>query len=183
MKTKVCQVCNAGFPQTIIMDGETVNLQRRKMCLNCSPFKQHNTKSSDSIAKGKKDPYKNTTEKECSKCGKVLPFTKEFYYQKLNGYLYPYCRKCNNKATMEYQRNMKQKCVEYGGGQCKICDYKKHIGSLEFHHINPSVKEFRISGNNKSWEEIKPELDKCVLVCSNCHKEIHGGLHPQYLVI
>lgn len=68
--------------------------------------------------------------------------------------------------------------VAYKGGVCQCCKYNKYIGALEFHHINPDEKDFGISvkGYTISWENNKKELDKCVLVCSNCHREIHAGL-------
>ena len=48
---------------------------------------------------------------------------------------------------------------------------------MDFHHINPQEKDFQISGGTKSFESLKSELDKCILVCRNCHSEIHAGLH------
>ena len=48
---------------------------------------------------------------------------------------------------------------------------------MEFHHLDPTQKDFGISSNsNRAWEKIRIELDKCVLVCSNCHREIHEGI-------
>ena len=53
----------------------------------------------------------------------------------------------------------------------------KCIDALEFHHENPKEKEFKLgSGNTMSWKEYKEEALKCILVCSNCHKEIHNKL-------
>ena len=76
--------------------------------------------------------------------------------------------------------------VAYKGGVCQCCKYNKYIGALEFHHINPDEKDFGISvkGYTRSWENNKKELDKCVLVCSNCHREIHAGftLCPQEII-
>jgi transcriptional regulator with XRE-family HTH domain len=70
---------------------------------------------------------------------------------------------------------LKIKSVDYKGGECTLCGYKKCIQALDFHHTNPSEKDFTISGNyNISWDRIKNELDKCILVCSNCHREIHS---------
>lgn len=72
---------------------------------------------------------------------------------------------------------MKEKAVEYKGGCCQVCGYDRCIRALDFHHIDSSKKDFTISSNcNKSWERIKIEIDKCILVCSNCHREIHSGL-------
>ncbi|QEG09033.1 HNH endonuclease [Aeromonas phage 4_4572] len=65
--------------------------------------------------------------------------------------------------------------VDYKGGKCEKCGYDKFIGALEFHHLNPEQKDFSLGdkGYTRSWDKIKDELDKCIMVCSNCHKEIH----------
>lgn len=70
--------------------------------------------------------------------------------------------------------------VAYKGGKCQICGYSKYVGALEFHHIDPSQKDFGIAskGYTRSWDKNKEELNKCVLVCSNCHREIHAGVIP-----
>jgi len=68
--------------------------------------------------------------------------------------------------------------VNYKGGKCQFCGYSKYIGALDFHHIDPKTKKFSLSMDQmyRSWELTLKELDKCVIVCSNCHREIHGGL-------
>ena len=73
---------------------------------------------------------------------------------------------------------IKKALVEYKGGQCSICGYNKNIAVLSFHHINDenNQKEYDISirmGNRCSLETLKKEADKCILVCENCHREIH----------
>lgn len=70
----------------------------------------------------------------------------------------------------------KLKAIEYKGGKCQICGYNKCTRSLQFHHLDPNEKDFGISRGTKSFEKLKPELDKCILVCANCHGEIHDGL-------
>jgi len=75
---------------------------------------------------------------------------------------------------------LKSRAVEYKGGKCVICSYDNPC-ALQFHHEDPRTKEFEVS-SKMSWEVIKPELDKCVLVCANCHIEIHAGFHPEYLI-
>ena len=89
------------------------------------------------------------------------------------------CKKCRVEAVQKRRDKLKEMAVQYKGGKCCICGYDKCITALEFHHINPNEKEFGIAahGYTRSWEEVKKELDKCILVCSNCHKEIHAGLH------
>lgn len=68
--------------------------------------------------------------------------------------------------------------IEYKRNKCCICGYNKCKSALEFHHLDPKQKDFGISakGYTRSWEKIKEELDKCIMVCANCHREIHDGL-------
>lgn len=99
-----------------------------------------------------------------------------------------YCYECSGNSirsdneTRKHQktilrRNMKLQAIKMLGGKCSICGYNKCVDALEFYHKNPKEKEFKLgSGNTMSWEEYKNELKKCILVCSNCHKEIHSRL-------
>ena len=68
--------------------------------------------------------------------------------------------------------------VEYKGGKCEICGYGRCIEALEFHHKNASSKDFGISekGYTRSWKKVMEELDKCIMVCANCHRELHAKL-------
>jgi biotin operon repressor len=87
-------------------------------------------------------------------------------------------KKRNVKAVQRRRLKIKGMAVEYKGGKCKCCGYSKYQGALEFHHLDPSEKDFNFSqkGHCRSWEKVKIELDKCILVCANCHREIHAGL-------
>ena len=69
--------------------------------------------------------------------------------------------------------------MDYKGNQCSICGYNKCNDALEFHHLNPKEKEFNISDRNikLDWPEIQKELDKGIIVCANCHREIHSKLN------
>lgn len=87
------------------------------------------------------------------------------------------------KRVVSWRVKLKEKCVEYKGGKCIICGYNKCISALEFHHIDPSEKDFRISSGIKRWELVEKEISKCILVCSNCHREIHYGLIEKYKII
>lgn len=65
------------------------------------------------------------------------------------------------------------------GGSCSKCNYFKCLSALEFHHKDPSIKEDAVSfliRMNRNFERLKLELDKCLLVCANCHREIHEEL-------
>lgn len=71
------------------------------------------------------------------------------------------------------------------GGCCQICGYKTFCGALELHHLDPKEKEFSISdalSHPRKVQDIGAELLKCVLLCSNCHREVHGGLHDVTLL-
>jgi len=89
------------------------------------------------------------------------------------------CRKCAVDAVQKRRENVKILAVEYKGGKCQNpeCGYNKYVGALEFHHTDGD-KDFGIStkGHCRSWEIIKKELDKCIMLCSNCHKEVHAGI-------
>ena len=74
------------------------------------------------------------------------------------------------------QREIKRKIqmIEYKGGKCIKCGYNKNIAALDFHHLESDNKDFNIAHVGGGLEKMKKELDKCILVCSNCHREIHN---------
>lgn len=81
-------------------------------------------------------------------------------------------------AVIKRRKKLKDMAIEYGGGSCQICGYDRCKRALAFHHRDPLQKDFGLSarGLTRSWEKTKTELDKCVLVCTNCHMEVHEGL-------
>jgi 5-methylcytosine-specific restriction endonuclease McrA len=82
------------------------------------------------------------------------------------------CRSNDRGKRLERKRRM----VTYKGGACQLCGYSRCLRALDFHHVEPGTKLFNFSGNSlRSWESVRAELDKCVLVCSNCHDEIEEG--------
>lgn len=83
--------------------------------------------------------------------------------------------RCNSCTITLHRQRMKQACVEYMDTICIICGYDKCVAALEFHHKNPDKKEFGIAqgGITYSWNKIYKEIKKCIMICSNCHKEIH----------
>lgn len=68
------------------------------------------------------------------------------------------------------------KLKESRGGKCIRCGYNKCLKALEFHHLNPSQKDFTISNDHFKLSEAVEESKKCILLCSNCHKELHDNL-------
>ena len=81
--------------------------------------------------------------------------------------------KTKSESVVEWRRRQKLKLIEYKGGCCEKCGYNKSISALQFHHLNPDEKDFQIGGSSYSFEKLKIEVDKCIMVCSNCHIEIH----------
>ena len=83
----------------------------------------------------------------------------------------------NYNHVKSFRKKNKLRAVNKMGGKCNICGYNKCLTALEFHHLDPTKKDFTPSKNmNMSWDKIEKELEKCILVCSNCHREIHEGI-------
>jgi 5-methylcytosine-specific restriction endonuclease McrA len=78
---------------------------------------------------------------------------------------------------------VKKQLVEYKGGSCVLCGYKKCLAALHFHHINPFEKNFAISEKATFSKEVIEELEKCVLLCSNCHFSVHAGIVDLELLV
>lgn len=151
----ICLKCGKKFPNWVKINGVPKNIQKRRYCLDCSPFRKHNTTYIHIV----KDKY-------CIYCEKQLTGKQIWFCS----------RSCNQKfiTTIKRQEN-KKKAVEYKGGKCEICGYDKCIDALEFHHQDSTKKENILSKMMScAWERIKKELDKCKLVCANCHREIHS---------
>lgn len=118
--------------------------------------------------------------KICPKCKIEKPNTEDYFYLRpnRNGKTHSYCKSCNHKLVLDRQRKFKFKIVQLKGGKCTKCGYDKCLSAMEFHHINPNEKDFnfaqyRHTSFEKNKKIIMQELDKCILVCANCHREIH----------
>lgn len=93
-----------------------------------------------------------------------------------------YCYECSPMTKdgtvpkTHIRRAIKKQLVAYKGGKCERCGYNKCIAALQFHHIDETIKDFEISANYNEkhpMSELKQEVDKCILVCANCHAELH----------
>lgn len=124
------------------------------------------------------DPIKNfgrvDKEIECHICGrKFLP----------NNAMRKYCYECvpaglsSRERINHLDRLIKHILIQYKGGKCEKCGYDRCEGALHFHHRNPKEKEFVVSQINLSNEfgirQLYQEVDKCSLLCANCHAEEH----------
>lgn len=82
----------------------------------------------------------------------------------------------NSEGVKAWRKRTKQRIIDAMGGKCCICGYNKCNEALSLHHRDPKQKELSfgsIRANNISWHKIATELRKCILVCENCHREIH----------
>lgn len=152
--TKYCWKCRNPIPNKILIDGKIHSLHNRKFCLVCSPFGEHNTRDLT------KPPYERQYRIDiCIKCGNK----KKIHCKKM----------CSSCYTTIIRQNRIKRLKDMFGGKCSICGYNKCQQALCFHHINPDEKKMDFSGS-RSWESLIEEANKCVLVCANCHAEIHG---------
>ena len=125
------------------------------------------------------------THKTCVECHKTKKIN-EFYLRQGRNYHFDNCKKChdykNGKRLAKSLIENKKTFMDLFDCKCKICDLQSNNFCVyDFHHIDPSEKEFSLSEVKYNFDKCKEEIKKCILVCSNCHREIHAGLHPQYI--
>tara|TARA_B110000444_G_scaffold259749_1_gene304497 strand:- start:1174 stop:2250 length:1077 start_codon:yes stop_codon:yes gene_type:complete len=112
----------------------------------------------------------NINSKRCNVCSKVYP--NDYYHG-----LCHFCKNCFNERRNLKLQNIKKSCINYLrpiDNACIKCGYNRYIGALDFHHRNPSQKEFGIARNQSRFgDKHKRELDKCDLLCKNCHRLEH----------
>ena len=158
----ICKKCNKTFPVRQKINGFVKNLCKRKYCLTCSPFGFHNTRPIYD-----ENSLLDKATITCKYCNKI------YIYKRSNrkGHTRTICNSC---AANRRRYALKFKALEYKGNSCEGCGYNKCPGALHFHHKNPELKEFGIGGSHtRSWLAIKDELDKCIILCANCHAERH----------
>lgn len=164
----VCEVCGKDFYPVTYHQGKRLWRRGRRQCFDCVPYvpmKPGDTPTKTRNISGKR---------QCRIC-KIWKGLDEFSPTNKYGNLNSYCKGCAAKKSRKPKQRFKEECVAYKGGRCTRCGYGKCPAALEFHHRNPSEKEFSLRDISTVilTEGVKAELDKCDLVCSNCHKEIH----------
>ena len=137
----------------------------------------------------------------CKLCEKKFPIKKVIDGKTRNLQNRKYCLECSpfgsgntrklelppakekNKKYYRWQKKARKerklKLAELLGGKCVICDYHRCAKALEFHHVDESTKEDKGCGLCflSRWDKLLEEIKKCVLLCSNCHREVHEDLH------
>jgi hypothetical protein len=156
----ICKKCNKIFPNKIIINGKQRKLNNRKYCFDCSSFGKYNSKTILKELEG--------NSLICMDCGKTYFLNRSFGHRR---------NKCGSCRTYEQRQKRKKMSVDYLEGKCVKCGYNKCLAALSFHHRDENEKEFGLSGNLAlSWIKVKKELDKCKLLCANCHAELHDEI-------
>ena len=122
--------------------------------------------------------------KICSKCGKELPLTE--YYSRGGGRLRSECKNCHKQyVTNQYLKrkelvnDIKVNC------KCAKCGESRSY-TLDFHHKDPSIKDetiSRLTSNRNRMEDILKEIEKCIVLCANCHREFHYLENKEHITI
>lgn len=154
-KTKTCQSCGRPFPAKVVIEGVMRSLYRRRFCLDCSPFGAHNTSKSPPV-------------------GVAPEGLREHRRRKRNAKTY--------RAQKRRRQRRKNELIAMAGGRCVDCGYFACVATLEFHHRDPSTKEFGLGNFDGSFDRLVAEAAKCDLLCANCHRLRHalrdGAVEP-----
>lgn len=115
--------------------------------------------------------------KICPKC-KCEKEVSCFYFKKLEKRYESWCKSCVYQSQKQRWHDRKKKAIELLGGKCCNCGYDKNHAALDFHHVDPSTKSYQWDELRlKCWKSIVNELQKCILLCRNCHAEHHWKEH------
>lgn len=154
----ICKKCNDHFPNISTIDNKEIYLHRRSYCLKCSPL-------------GAKNGY--VIRKEFT-AQKAIAKNEEICVCCKNRNSSPKNKVCSTCRSWYARYTRKHKAIDLLGGECVLCGCCDK-DCLSFHHIDPSSKDFGLSENwgTKKWEVVKKELEKCELLCHNCHAKKH----------
>ena len=154
----LCLNCKTSFSSKLVVDGKMRNLQNRRYCLSCSPWGTRFIRGKDTASPLRK--YK--TGIRCRLCGKPNNRPKGTC-----------CGACNSQI-----RRIRNKlfAVAYLGGKCSVCGFSASPWAFVFHHRDAGRKEFAIGqASAMKWASLLKELEKCELVCANCHMIHHSN--------
>ena len=114
--------------------------------------------------------------KVCTKCGKLLPLDQFGWRDKQKGTRRADCKQCHS-AYMKNKYQEKKNVIQELKSQCKCAKCGDNRGYvLDYHHIDPSQKEdgiARMTSNTSSLDKVFKEINKCIVLCANCHREFH----------
>ena len=139
-----CQACQREFPAKVVIEGKLRSLYRRRFCLECSPFGRHNTS---------KFPF-----------GQTLDLAAERRRRRTESF---------RRSLRKRRRERKAALITAQGGACVDCGYAACIEAFQFHHLDPETKSLTLANFSGSWDRLKAEAAKCVLLCATCHRLRH----------
>ena len=88
-----------------------------------------------------------------------------------------HCKSCMSDQVTETFLSRLRKAIGGGELKCQECGYDKHHSAIDFHHLDPTQKDMMIcSLRGCSFKKIKSEVDKCIMLCANCHRLVHNGV-------
>ncbi len=145
------------------------------------------------LCRFKSDPSPQMTTKECTQCKLIKPLSDYYKNSRLSLGVQSHCKQCSNAgykksrmrsgdkwkpARTALRKAYADRFVVWRNSQkCIICE-EMEGACLDLHHLDPNEKEIEISKVYKtwSWERLQTEINKCVVLCSNCHRKVHAGL-------
>lgn len=115
--------------------------------------------------------------KKYEKVCEVHGLTMHSLYKNGNSGFREYCNLCQSEKIKTRVESHREKARELLGRECRVCGYSRCESALEYHHLDPTKKEGTPSKiMYRSWEKVEKELSNCILLCANCHREVHEGL-------
>lgn len=191
---RLCRKCNIDYPLNIeyFSPRKTDKGGFNLYCKECLNKEKREKRLNKRKLSDKGGFIPGVEGKRCTICKKNYPSTLD-YFGKHKGNksgIDSFCKECRRnrnltnfykasdkwKTTHKKTRDIKQQKIkelkEYSKG-CLKCNEKRYY-LLDFHHIDPNDKLFQIAqGSSKGWEKVQKEIDKCILLCKNCHSEFH----------
>jgi DNA-binding CsgD family transcriptional regulator len=176
MKDEIIKLINEGLTYDDI--SKKLGCSKSTISYHCTKLKiiskNKNIDVDDDLVNKINDLYKNGNSSYM--ISKILGISKSTalkYVKKDNIIKKSKNKKNKSEYIRDWKRNLKKSLVEYKGSKCEMCGYDRCIEALEFHHSDPNKKDFSISTKLFGIEKMKKEVDKCLLLCSNCHREKH----------
>jgi hypothetical protein len=179
--THNCKNCDSPIPYSQEIDGVIRVLNCRRYCLRCSPFLGHQ-KGGKKKRFSKYKTVDGIEYKWCNACKSFLSLDSFSTRSDRPKGRAGYCRQCSADAQQEIRQRYKQEAILYKGNQCVDCHLSFAPYIYDFHHLDPAQKDLSWTNmSRRSLDRNKTELDKCVLLCANCHRDRHHNSdNPNY---
>jgi len=137
---------------------------------------RHSLKTKNQLNPSRRGSEDRYVDRECKKHGVTEHIWEQPVKEKYGRYR---CKKCRSFKVSEDRRKLRKEAVETAGGRCSTCGYSKSLWALQFHHIHKDEKSYNIGDlvRDRKKKLLFEELEKCVLLCANCHAEAEEKEH------